>query len=148
MRVEDLPGVLAIERCSFPTPWSEAAFRHEMFENPDASLFVVTGSETPRIVGYGCIWVVAQELRINNLAIHPVWRGRGIGTRLLRFLLDHAAGQGCREAKLEVRPNNEPALRMYERAGFRTWGRCKNYYADTHEDALVMVCRIEPPGRR
>jgi ribosomal-protein-alanine N-acetyltransferase len=146
MTLTDLPWVLEIERASFPTPWSEASFRHEMAENPYAQLFVMRGSRVPGVLGYACVWIVDQELRINDIAVHPRWRQQGTGTRLLRFLLEHGERQGCREATLEVRPGNEPALRLYGRAGFRAVGRRKHYYIDTHEDALVMSLRIGPPG--
>ena len=80
----------------------------------------------------------SSELRINNIAVHPHWRGRGIGARLLAFLLEQAVRRGCEEATLEVRPSNEPALSIYLRAGFHEIGRRANYYMDTHEDAVVM----------
>lgn len=138
MALSDLTWVLEIERTSFPTPWSAAAYRHELQENPYASLFVVKGSRIPGIVGYASVWIVDQELRINNIAVHPHWRGRGIGARLLAFLLDQAVRHGCEEATLEVRPSNEPALSIYRRAGFHEIGRRANYYMDTDEDAVVM----------
>ncbi len=146
MALTDLSWVLEIERHSFPTPWSEASFRHELLDNPYSQLFVMKGSRVPGVVAYACVWVVDQELRINNIAVHPRWRRKGIGTRMLRFLLDHAARHGCREATLEVRPSNEPAIRVYDKAGFRPIGRRKNYYLDTHEDAVVMVLAIGGRG--
>jgi ribosomal-protein-alanine N-acetyltransferase len=144
LRPEDLPAVSDIESMSFPTPWTLASFQYEMNENPYASLFGVRLAGGP-IVGFGCVWVVDQELRINNLAIHPRHRGRGIGGRLLDALLEFGVGQGCVEATLEVRPTNAAALRIYGRAGFRVVGRRRGYYSDTHEDALVMMLRLTPP---
>ncbi len=144
MSLEDLPGVLEIENRSFPTPWSESSFRYELLENPYASLFVARARGEPRVIAFACIWVVDQEMKINNIAVHPQWRSQGVGTRFLRFLLGFAAGQGCREATLEVRPSNEAALRLYRKAGLVAVGRRKHYYTDTHEDAIVMVCPIDP----
>ena len=143
MAVTDLFWVLEIERSSFPTPWSEASFRHELNDNPYASLFVARRARVPGVIGYACVWIVDDELRINNVAVHPKRRGKGIGTRLLVFLLDHAARRGCREATLEVRPSNEPARRLYEKAGFQAIGQRENYYMDTHEDAVVMSRAID-----
>jgi len=143
LRLEEIPDVAEIENLSFPTPWSLSSFRHEMTENPYATLFGVRLVRGP-LVGFGCVWAIDQELKINNLAIHPRWRGRGIGGRLLEALLEFGAGEGCVEATLEVRPSNVPALRMYTRAGFRVVGRRRGYYSDTHEDALVMSCPLTP----
>ena len=140
---EDLEEVAAIEAICFPTPWSIASFRYELLENPYASLF---GARLPGagLVGFACVWVIDQELKINNLAVHPRWRGRGVARGLLEHVLGFAIRQGCLEATLEVRPSNAPALRLYERAGFEVVGRRRGYYSDTHEDALVMVRRLAP----
>ncbi len=148
MSLQDIPAVMEIENRSFPTPWSDSSFRHEILENPFASLFVVKSLESPRVIGFACVWIIDGELKINNIAVHPRWRSRGVGTRLLRFLLEFAASQRCREVTLEVRPSNAAALGLYRKAGFRQVGRRKNYYSDTHEDALVMTCPVpwKPPG--
>jgi ribosomal-protein-alanine N-acetyltransferase len=146
MTLEDVPGVMEIEGRSFPTPWSESSFRYELLENPYASLFVIRAAASPRVLGFACVWVIDEEMKINNIAVHPDHRGRGLGRRLLRFLLDFARAEACREVTLEVRPSNVAALRLYARAGFRTVGRRRNYYTDTHEDALVMACPVGPGG--
>jgi len=145
MSVEDIPGVLVIENASFPTPWSESAFRYELLENPYASLFVAKTRDTVAVIAFACAWIVDQEMKINNIAVHPDFRSRGVGTRFLKFLLEYAASQGCREVTLEVRPSNEVALHLYHQAGFVPVGRRKQYYTDTHEDAIVMWRRIEAP---
>ena len=141
----DIPGVLGIESISFPTPWSESAFRYELQENPYASLFVAKTRDQSSVLAFACVWIVDQEMKINNIAVHPEFRTRGVGTRFLKFLLEYAASQGCREVTLEVRPSNEVALHLYQEAGFVPVGRRKQYYTDTHEDAIVMWRRIETP---
>jgi len=145
MSIEDIPGVLVVENASFPTPWSESAFRYELQENPYASLFVAKTRDGLEIIAFACAWIVDQEMKVNNIAVRPDFRSRGVGTRFLKFLLDYAASQGCREVTLEVRPSNEIALHLYHQAGFAPVGRRKQYYTDTHEDAIVMWRRIDPP---
>jgi ribosomal-protein-alanine N-acetyltransferase len=144
--LEDLPEVLEIETLSFPIPWGLSSFRYELVENPYASLFGARLGDGP-LAAFACVWVIDQELKVNNIAVHPRWRGRGIGGQLLGFLLDFGTGQGCLETTLEVRPSNAPALRMYSKAGFRIIGRRRGYYSDTHEDALVMACPLVPRRR-
>lgn len=148
MRLEDIPGVVEIEDRSFPSPWSESSFRYELLENPYASLFVVRRAGDPAVVAFACVWVVDQEMRINNLAVHPLWRGRGVGWHLLGFLLDFARESGCREVTLEVRPSNQAALRLYRKAGLVPVALRKQYYSDTHEDAIVMSRALEPRPSR
>jgi ribosomal-protein-alanine N-acetyltransferase len=142
LELDDLPAVLEIENLSFPIPWSLSSFRYELVENPYASLFGARVPGPAGIVAFACVWVIDQEMKINNIAVHPEWRGRGIGGQVLEHLLEFALRQGCVEATLEVRPSNEVALRMYARAGFSPAGRRKAYYSDTHEDALVMSCAL------
>jgi ribosomal-protein-alanine N-acetyltransferase len=141
----DLAVVAEIERLSFPTPWSLSSFRYELVENPYATLFGAWREGGPA-VAFACVWVIDQELKINNIAVHPLWRGRGLGGRLVEFVMAFGREQGCTEATLEVRPSNGPALRLYGRLGFRVVGRRRGYYSDTHEDALIMSCPLEPRG--
>src|SRR2546422_10773697 len=84
MSVEDIPGVVEIENLSFPTPWSESSFRYELQENPYASLFVARTRELTTVIAFACLWIVDQEVKINNIAVHPAYRARGVGTRFLR----------------------------------------------------------------
>lgn len=140
MSEEDLDEVLAIERDSFLTPWTRDNFRFEIRSNPFARNDVVR--KDGRVVAYACVWIVGDELKINNIAVHRDWRRRGLGTAVLLHLLRRARAEGCADAELEVRPSNLEARRLYERHGFRETRRRKGYYQDTREDALVMVARL------
>ncbi len=145
MRVEDVDEVLAIERASFPNPWSRHAFMYELRENRVARLWVARApgaADGAAVVGYLCLWLVADEVHVTNLAVHPVHRHRGIGRYLLGTLLEHCRQQGARRAVLEVRPSNDAARRLYEALGFRQVGLRQGYYFDTGEDALLMEARL------
>lgn len=142
MMVEDIPAVMEIESQSFPTPWSASSFRYEIMENPYANLFVIRDPDRRGVLAFACVWIIDAEMKINNFAVDPAWRGRGLGTRMMRFLLEFARRHGCGEATLEVRPSNTVALRLYRGLGFLPVGRRRNYYTDSHEDALVMSCPL------
>jgi ribosomal-protein-alanine N-acetyltransferase len=136
MLESDLDQVEAIEREAFSTPWPRDSFRYEL-RNPRAhNLVARVGTE---VVGYVCVWLVAGELKINNVAVRCDRRGRGLGARLLEAVLDLARVRGCTEATLEVRPSNTEARALYERFGFREVGRRKRYYPDSGEDAVLMT---------
>lgn len=144
----DLGRVLEIERASFHGPWTREHFMAELRGHRYAFNQVL--EQQGRTVGYACCWIVDDELRINNIAIDPSCRGRGLGSRLLRWILVAAASRGCREATLEVRPSNREALSLYRRHGFVVTGRRKGYYVDTKEDAVLMSVRLDrcpEPGR-
>ena len=141
MRPEDLPEVMAIEKQTFPVPWTRQNFLHEIRDNPFSSNWVVR-SEAGEIVAYANVWVVDRELRINNIAVREASRRQGYGAGLMIHLTELGRGKGCECASLEVRPSNLPALRLYEKLGFRVVARRKGYYSDSREDALVMRAHL------
>jgi ribosomal-protein-alanine N-acetyltransferase len=146
MRLDDLEEVLTIERASFPHPWSRQAFVYELRENRVARLWVVRAEAEaePPVVGYLCLWFIADEVHVTNLAVHPAHRQRGIGRYLLGSLLELYRQEGARRAALEVRPSNDSARRLYEAFGFRQVGLRKGYYFDTGEDAVLMEASLAP----
>lgn len=150
MHASDLDEVLPIERASFTMPWSRGAFLYEMEQNQVARCFVLR--EAGRLVGYICLWEVADELHVTNIAVRPDARRRGFGRTLLGRTLEDARGRGLRLVVLEVRPSNIEARSLYESFGFRVVGRRRGYYYDTGEDALVMEATLgkgeggEDPG--
>jgi ribosomal-protein-alanine N-acetyltransferase len=148
----ELDDVLAIEAASFSNPWTREMYVREL-ENPDVSFMYVlrvrTGSGGAdcgeAAVAFCSLWLVLDELHINNLAVHPEHRHRGYGLALLQHVLDFGARHGASRATLEVRRSNEVALRLYDRLGFTITATRPNYYASPTEDALILW-RQEPPG--
>jgi ribosomal-protein-alanine N-acetyltransferase len=72
--------------------------------------------------------------------VHPEWRRRGIGDRLLRALLADARQAHARSATLEVRVSNSAAQTLYRKYGFVPVGQRPRYYRDG-EDALLMTAQ-------
>ena len=133
---DDVARVAAIERLSFPVPWSEADFRSRL-EEGSGTIDHVLRLEG-EVMGYACAQVAVDELQIQTFAIDPDRRGAGCGATLLDALLDRARAAGASSAVLEVRPSNEPARTLYASRGFTPVGRRKAFYSDDGEDALVM----------
>jgi ribosomal-protein-alanine N-acetyltransferase len=132
----DLDGILAVDAASFERPWTREMYEWEAANSDVARFYVArTGGV---VVAYCAGWVIFDELHINNLAVDPAWRRRGIAGTLLTFMLGEAAGEGARRATLEVRRSNVPALRLYERFGFTYAGVRPAYYRAPVEDALVL----------
>jgi ribosomal-protein-alanine N-acetyltransferase len=67
----------------------------------------------------------------------------GIGTRLLQHCLDVFAEQGTTAVHLEVRPSNRAAISFYMKLGFEVAGKRHKYYADTKEDAVLMMKKLK-----
>lgn len=141
LREADLDDVLAIERVSFPTAWTRDNFLYELRDNRFARNLALRADG--KLAGYACLWVLEDELKINNIAVRPGLRGAGLGHALLRACLELGLAECCAEATLEVRPSNLVARRLYERYGFRETGRRPGYYQDTGEDAVLMAARLD-----
>jgi ribosomal-protein-alanine N-acetyltransferase len=137
-----LAAVLEIERRSFAHPWSLDAFLEETRQAHSRLLLIWTAEERPALVGYVCRWIVAAEVQILNVAVHPDWRRRGIGRGLVEAVLEEAREEGAARDTLEVRRYNTPAIALYERLGIRGVGERRNYYG-AGEDALLMEKDVE-----
>lgn len=137
MTIADLPAVQLIERASFTTPWPPQAYRQELESNRLAAYLV--GEIGSEIVAYGGVWLMVDEAHVTTFAVHPRYRRRGIGERLLLSLIDLSIARRAREATLEVRLSNLGARRLYEKYGFRPVGIRPRYYSDNQEDALIMT---------
>jgi [ribosomal protein S18]-alanine N-acetyltransferase len=129
----DLPAVVAIERRSFPTPWSLAMFVLELSKPSGICLAATAGDE---LVGYIVCSRYDQVWHLMNVAVAPERRRSGVAARLISRLVEEAGG-GL-PFTLEVRVSNREAIAMYERFGFRSAGVRPRYYHDNGEDALIM----------
>jgi ribosomal-protein-alanine N-acetyltransferase len=130
----DLPQVIAIERRSFPTPWSLAMF---VLELSKPSGICLAATQEGRLVGYLVCSRYDRLWHLMNVAVDPEERRQGVGTALLLRLFE-VVGDDDAQFTLEVRESNRPAIELYERYGFRSAGLRRRYYQDNGEDALVM----------
>jgi ribosomal-protein-alanine N-acetyltransferase len=129
----DLPAVIAVERRSFPTPWSLAMFVLELSKPSGVCLAATAGDD---LLGYVICSRYDQVWHLMNIAVAPERRRGGVAARLLVRLLEEAKGE--LPFTLEVRVSNRAAIAMYERFGFRSAGVRPRYYHDNGEDALIM----------
>jgi len=137
----DIDAVMEIERLSFRAPWSRNVFLEELGREW-ARVDVVRDTDTGTPVAFANYWLVADELHILNVAVHPQQRRLGHATRLLAHMVDVARGRECRCVTLEVRRSNAVAQRLYRRFAFRAVGVRPNYYAEDQEDAIVMLLEM------
>lgn len=129
----DLPAVLALERRSFPAPWSLAMFVLEL-SKPSGVCLAAEGDEG--LVGYLVCSRYADIWHLMNVAVDEPLRRRGVASALVEEMLARAGRED--RYTLEVRVSNTGAIAMYERLGFRPAGRRLRYYHDNNEDALIM----------
>jgi len=137
----DIAEVLVIESDLFPIDsWSEELFLGELAEvsiSRDVSVAVLDSE----IVGYASFRYVGKQGDVNTIAVARDQQGKGIGTALMDWLESQATLRNVREIFLEVRSDNEAALKMY---AFRSYERIdvrRNYYGNTI-DAIIMRKRV------
>jgi len=144
MREADLPAVRGIEALSFSNPWSDATFLGEIQNKGISFPMIIVRPEDGRVIGYIIYWQIRDEVQINNVAVHPDFRGKGIGEAAMRLVLKEVREQSAVFVTLEVRVSNTPAVRLYEKLGFKALGRRKGYYTNPVEDAYVMGLALGP----
>lgn len=137
LQESNLDDVLAIEAASFSNPWTRDMFLREL-ANAGVSYGYVLQGPNGQASAFCTIWVVVDEIHINNLAVDPAWRGQGLGQALLEFILRLWADRGAERATLEVRRSNETAIKLYAKLGFSVAGIRRDYYTDPAEDALIL----------
>ncbi len=130
----DLPQVTAIERRSFPTPWSLAMFVLELSKPSGICLAAMREGE---LVGYLVCSRYDTVWHVMNVSVDPAYRRQGIASTLLSQLLERV-GDPQAQFTLEVRDSNRGAVALYERFGFRAAGVRRRYYQDNGEDAQIM----------
>ena len=141
-----LPGhikeITAIEAASFASPWPGYFFQAGILHKQAHPLVCLT-LPGKALAGYLCLWLQDHEIQIQNLAVHPAFRGRGVGRHLLQNGLNLSLELGAREAVLEVRPSNLAARRLYHSLNFSEIGRKPGYYTNDGEDALILFLDLK-----
>jgi len=158
MRLEDIPQVVEIDRLSFPMPWAARSYVFEIKDNNAGHMIVVealpqppptgglkgvlqrlTAPAAPAVItGYGGFWLIEGEAHVSTIAVHPDYRGRGLGEVLLAGMLSRSMALKAEYSVLEVRVSNESALNLYGKYDYQIVGQRKNYYRDNNEDAYLM----------
>lgn len=135
----DAAAIATLHGASFRRGWSE-----EEVENLIADRQVVThrAMRGTSLVGFIMSRRASEEAEILSVAVARARRGRGLARDLLNLHLRRLAGLGVRAVFLEVDEQNQPAIRLYARAGFREVGRRPNYYpGDGGATASALVLR-------
>jgi len=145
MNVNDLPEIMAIERESFPSPWTIGIFKKELQSVNSCCLCARINSEDKSVVAaYIIFWLVVDEAHLHNLAVKKEYRGRGFAFKLMEAMREIALENEIAVQTLEVRESNTEAIKLYQKCGFVVKGVIPLYYKDTQEDAVIMWADVKP----
>jgi ribosomal-protein-alanine N-acetyltransferase len=144
-QADELEPILAIEQRSFRWPWGRLSFEGEL-SCQSACNYIAKSSANGTgelVIAYAFFRRASDELHLLKIAVSPAWREHGIATRLLERSFAISTKQGATSVHLEVRPSNTPAIELYLKLGFEVIGRRNKYYADTKEDAILMMKNLK-----
>ena len=139
MRRAHIRKIMPIEQQIYPRPWTAQVFVEELEQVRAGRRHYLVGTIGEELVGYGGLLYIDSDAHVTNVAVHPMWRSRGIATELLLDLAWEANRRGCEAMTLEVRHTNIAAQQLYRRFGFVPAGVRKKYY-ENRDDAIVMWC--------
>ena len=132
----DATRLAQLHGASFHRGWGEAEFETMLSERNTLVHRLRLGR---KVIGFAVSRMAADEAEILSIAVAADHRGRGLSRNLLLTHLGHLAGRGVRAVFLEVEENNQPARRLYQRAGFAIAGRRERYYRPPSGEQLNAV---------
>jgi ribosomal-protein-alanine N-acetyltransferase len=138
MRWWDIEPVMTIEHELFgDEAWTDTMFWSELAERA-TRMYLVEEDDAGVCAYAGLCTYEPHEAYIQTIAVAPRAQRRGIGEQLLVSMLDEADRRRCEHVDLEVRADNDAAMRLYERHGFSKVAIRRNYYQPSGMDAVVM----------
>lgn len=135
MTLDDLEQMKDTLYSDFDNFWSYNVLKQEL-ENKNTTYIIA--KKNNEILGFAGISVCLDEATLNNIVVKKSYRNRGIGGELLDSLIDLCSDQNMKTLTLEVDSQNEPAIHLYEKFGFKNLGIRKKYYNNTR-DAFIMT---------
>ncbi len=137
-KTDEITNLLLLEEKVYngATPWSAAIFQVELIKEDSLYLVVYHGSRLVAMIG---MRKMNTEAHVTNIMVDPEWQHQGLGTYLMKLMIDYAQKANCSFISLEVRIDNENAKKLYQALGFTVKLVRPNYYQDVHKDGLNMV---------
>ena len=135
MTPEDVPFISKLEQETFSMPWSADSFL-EMIGKEDARYYVAEKDE--QLLGCCGVLMAAGEGNITNVVVAPDARNQGVGTGMLKHLMNEGSREGLTAYTLEVRVSNAAAIHVYEKLGFVSEGIRPRFYEKPTEDAMIF----------
>lgn len=116
MLESDIKEVVELDQECFLSPYDEKQIRYELLENPFSFLYVAIEEE--KIVGFIDFWITFDIGQLNQIAVLPSFRRKGIASRLLEKAFQIMYEKRVVNVTLEVRYHNEKAIQFYQKHGF------------------------------
>ena len=134
MNLQDLENIKDCLLTDFDNFWSYNILKQEL-ENGKSKYFVV--KQENEIVGFAGILLIIDQVNIMNIVVKKDKRNLGIGSSLLEEIIRYSKIHNATSITLEVNEKNIPAIKLYEKYGFKQVGLRKKYY-NNEDNAILM----------
>ena len=141
MKEKDLNVIMYLENTCFVSPWALKDLKYELNDNPVSNLWVIE-SETTGIVGFVDYWITFDSATICQICVNPLFRRKGLGSMMIDELVSDCKANRVRNITLEVRENNDAAIKLYEKNGFKK-SLVKEAYYTNGDNAVYMIRELE-----
>lgn len=108
--------------------------------SPVSKCFVY--EEDEEIVGFILIDLFDDRAEVIDIAVSLLYRNKKIGDKLLKHIIEICKNKGCENITLEVKVNNQPAIKLYKNNGFKILSIRKKYYSNGTLDAYLMIRKL------
>ena len=140
LTLNDIDRVMDIESKTFLAPWKKEEMLYELNENKFSNMAVILVDDY--IVGFYDYWVTFDSATIAQIAIDPTYQRQHLGSLLIEEILKDARAKKVRTMTLEVRKNNEKAVKLYQKFGFKQTLVKEKYYSNG-DDAIYMIKELD-----
>ena len=134
LTISHLEACLELDQIALNGLWNKEQWEKELIDPRRLCFGILKSSQ---LIALSCGWLVVDELHLTTIAVHKLYRRKGLAKRLLNHLLNQAIKHGANHATLEVGSKNFAAIALYRKCGFETAGCRRNYYANGN-DALIQ----------
>lgn len=141
----DMAEVLQIERAVFAYPWSEEDFIRSLRVRNSIGMVAKCGDE---VVGFMIYELHSHALNIMNIAVHPEYQRRSVGTHMINKLKGKLSPNRRHTLCCDIRESNLDGQLWLREMGFRATGIVHEPWAETDEDAYHMVYGLHVPTNR
>ncbi len=137
---QHLNACIDLDQKSLNGLWSRSQWEKEL-SNPIRICLGVIELEKNKLLGLCSAWLIADELYITSIAVHPTHQRQGLGKLLMTDLIKRSTSFRTNHIYLEVKDTNEPAKAFYKFMGFKMEGNRSNFYKDG-SNALIFTKEI------
>jgi ribosomal protein S18 acetylase RimI-like enzyme len=137
--IENIPELCALDELCFPQRHGDSPERFDhILDNRDYEVILACHNKT--LIGKAHMRWQDAGATLSDIAIHPKQQGKGLGTALIAYCINHALSEGKPLLNLDVETHNKRALNLYTRLGFAVHNACDFWSIDIEQlDKIIQA---------